>query len=81
MNNNNNKENNIIIGTQLISLRGEEDYDENEQPRTAAPGALGIVTSVNFSDEHQMSIYGVEFPESGVWVYLYNTKQLWAKSP
>ena len=58
----------LEIGTQLLSVNGELDCDENDRERATGPLATGTVISADWS-EHQGWTYGVTCP-NGTWVFI-----------
>lgn len=52
------------VGDKVVTLKGDNDCDEDNQPRRALPGAVGKVTDVDDDRFH------VVFDESEVWVIL-----------
>lgn len=52
------------VGDKVVTLKGDNDCDGNDQPRQALPGAVGKVTDVDDDRFH------VVFDESEVWVVL-----------
>jgi hypothetical protein len=57
------------IGTKVLSLRGEQDHDENDMPRTTGPRAWGtVIDREDLARNGQGWSYGLEFKSSGVLV-------------
>lgn len=57
----------FVLGMKIVSLKGENDHDENDQPRSSPPGSVGEVVSLEVKDG--LVTCGVVFPE-GTWVFL-----------
>jgi hypothetical protein len=54
----------ITVGTRIRTLKGEQDCDENDNERHAAPGEIGVVFRIGPEGCH------VTFEPSQVWVVL-----------
>lgn len=59
----------LIIGTRVTTLNGDNDHDDNDEPRHVAPGSVGSVTLVDRSRETGKYLHHVEF-ENGCWITL-----------
>lgn len=60
----------LKVGDAIISRRGEQARDEQDELRHAPPGSEGHVVHVQQTDGAQRRIYAVVFPEYHVAVYI-----------
>ena len=58
----------LHIGTQLITLRGENDSDEHDELRITAPNTVGKIEHID-TDIADDPLYHVIFP-NGAWIIL-----------
>lgn len=60
----------LAVGETILSRRGEEDSDENDEIRKTGPNAIGMVERIAGPYPHQGYVYHTAFAPSGVCVAL-----------
>jgi hypothetical protein len=58
------------IGDVVITLKGDQDCDDQDKERHAAPGERGRIERILPSAQMGEPYYSVIFEPSGVWVFL-----------
>ena len=59
----------LALGTKILSVKGEQDQDDDNTVRRTGPNAIGRVIAADHIP-HQGWSYGIEFSPSGVFVFI-----------